>query len=84
MKRVLLDHCVPRRVRLALANCEVSTAYERGWNELRNGDLLRAAETAGFEVFISADKSIRHQLEHQSQSGRGLSHSKTLRAFGHP
>ena len=30
MKRVLLDHCVPRRVREALAGCEVATAYQRG------------------------------------------------------
>jgi len=58
---VLLDHCVPRRVRLALAGCEVFTAYQRGWSELKNGDLLRAAEAVGFEVFITSDKNIRHQ-----------------------
>lgn len=61
MRRVLLDHCVPRRVRLALTDCEVATAFERGWNELKNGALLSAAEQSGFDIFITADKNIRSQ-----------------------
>jgi hypothetical protein len=32
-----------------------------GWHELRNGDLLRAAERDGFDVLITSDKNIRHQ-----------------------
>jgi len=32
-----------------------------GWHELRNGDLLRAAERAGFDVLITSDKNVRHQ-----------------------
>ena len=32
-----------------------------GWHELRNGDLLRAAEREGFDVLIKSDKNIRHQ-----------------------
>ncbi len=28
---------------------------------LRNGELLRAAETAGFEVFITTDTNLRYQ-----------------------
>ena len=61
MKRVLLDHCVPRRVREALVGCETTTAFRRGWAELKNGDLLQAAEDAGFEVLVTADKNLRYQ-----------------------
>src|SRR5581483_1887498 len=61
MKRVVLDHCVPRRVRQALVDCEVSTAFQRGWAELTNGRLLEAAEKAGFEVLVTADKNLRYQ-----------------------
>ena len=61
MKRVLLDHCVPRRVRQALASCEVATAYQRGWSELKNGALLEAAQRDGFDVLVTADKNLRHQ-----------------------
>ncbi len=32
-----------------------------GWHELRNGDLLQAAERDGFDVLITSDKNIRHQ-----------------------
>jgi hypothetical protein len=36
-------------------------AVERGWEKLANGALLDAAEAAGFEVFVTADKNIRYQ-----------------------
>jgi hypothetical protein len=38
----------------------VVTAYQRGWAELDNGTLLRAAELE-FEVFITTDKNLRYQ-----------------------
>jgi hypothetical protein len=39
----------------------VVEAVERGWERLSNGALLEAAETAGFEVFVTADKNIRYR-----------------------
>lgn len=69
MRRVLLDHCVPRPFRNLLVQCAVSTAYEMGWAQLKNGELLDAAESAGFEVLITADQSLRHQ---QNLSGRRI------------
>jgi len=39
----------------------VQTTAQRGWDELKNGDLLKAAEAAGFEVFLTPDKNIRYQ-----------------------
>jgi hypothetical protein len=59
--RVVLDHSVPRGLRTALGDVEVRHAFEMGWHELRNGDLLRAAEGQGFDVLITSDKNIRHQ-----------------------
>jgi hypothetical protein len=69
MRRVLLDHCVPRRVRDALVHCETATAFQRGWAELKNGALLKAAEDSGFDVLITADKKLRYQ---QQPSGRRI------------
>ena len=69
MKRVLLDHCVPRRVGTALPDCEVLTTFRQGWSQLKNGDLLRTAEADKFEVFITSDKNIRHQ---QNLTGRRI------------
>jgi alkanesulfonate monooxygenase SsuD/methylene tetrahydromethanopterin reductase-like flavin-dependent oxidoreductase (luciferase family) len=61
MRRVLLDHCVPRRVRQALVGCDTATAFQRGWAVLKNGALLQAAEDAGFDVLVTADKNLRYQ-----------------------
>ena len=63
MRRVLLDHCVPRRVGQALLDCETATAFKRGWAELKNGALLKAAEDAGFDVLVTADKNLRFQQQ---------------------
>ena len=59
--RVLLDQGVPAPVRSALTATEIKTAYECGWSSLRNGDLLTAAETDGFDVFVTTDKNLRYQ-----------------------
>jgi hypothetical protein len=49
---------------LTLPGNEVFTVHQRSWsrfNNVNNGELLRVAEAAGFEVLITADKNIRHQ-----------------------
>jgi hypothetical protein len=61
VKRVLLDHCVPRRIRNALRGHHVTTTYQQEWSELKNGELLRAGTAGGFDVFVTADKNIRYQ-----------------------
>jgi uncharacterized protein YPO0396 len=58
---VLFDQSTPFRCVRSYENIRVETAYERGWDTLTNGELLRVAETAGFHVFVTPDKSIRYQ-----------------------
>ena len=67
--KVLLDVCTPVQVRQALPTHEVHTATKMGWGELENGELLRIAESAGFELLIICDKNLRHQ---QNLAGRRL------------
>jgi hypothetical protein len=57
----LLDHCTPRQVAQALPGHEIQTAFRKGWNELENGDLLRAAEAEGFELLIICDQNMAYQ-----------------------
>lgn len=61
MRRVLLDHSVPRRIVSFLSAHSVERAYERGWHTLKNGELLAAVETGGFDVFVTADQNLRFQ-----------------------
>ena len=39
----------------------MSTAYELGWSTLKNGELLAAAESNGFEVFVNTDTNLAYQ-----------------------
>lgn len=59
--RVLFDNGTPRGVAAALADHVVEEARSRGWDTLKNGDLLSAAEAAGFDVFVTTDRNIIHQ-----------------------
>jgi hypothetical protein len=67
--KILFDQGTPVPLRRELLGHEISTAFELGWSELTNGDLLRAAEEA-FDVLISTDQGLRFQ---QNLAGRKLS-----------
>ena len=43
-------------VRLSLKEHTVQTTAEKGWDTLENGELLEAAEAAGFNVLVTPDK----------------------------
>jgi predicted nuclease of predicted toxin-antitoxin system len=58
--KVLLDECTPRVVKRRLPMHDISTAQEMGWAGIKNGELLKLAETQ-FEVFITTDKNLRYQ-----------------------
>ncbi len=48
-------------IRAYLDRHEVRTASQQGWDTLKNGELLTAAEGAGFEVLLTTDKNLRYQ-----------------------
>jgi hypothetical protein len=58
---ILFDNGTPAPLRNALKDHIVVEATERGWDRLTNGDLIAAAEDAGFEVWLTADKNMRYQ-----------------------
>jgi hypothetical protein len=68
--RILFDKNVPVGVRRFLAGHEVRTVVEMQWPpQLENGELLNAAETAGFDVLVTSHQNIRYQ---QNLTGRKL------------
>jgi hypothetical protein len=66
---ILLDKNIPWGLRRHLVGHTVRTTEDEGWSTLTNGDLLDAAEQAGFDVMLTADTRIRYQ---QNLSGRRL------------
>jgi len=59
--RILFDQGTPVPLRDALSQHEVSTAYERGWAKLKNGELLDVAEREAIDVLVTTDSRLRYQ-----------------------
>jgi len=67
--RVLFDNGTPNPIARSLVGHEVAFARQIGWHELKNGELLREAEGAGYDLLLTSDKNIRYQ---QNLSGRKI------------
>jgi hypothetical protein len=61
--RILFDQGTPLPLKDWLGTHDIETAGQRGWSELLNGELLTAADSAGFDLFITTDQNLRHQLD---------------------
>ncbi len=58
--KILLDECLPARLRKFLDSYEVSTVPAQGWQGLKNGALLSHAEQ-DFDVFLTVDSNLQYQ-----------------------
>lgn len=58
--RILLDECLPQRLRDELPGHDVCTVYEAGWKGRKNGELLALA-AGQFDVFLTIDAGIEYQ-----------------------
>ena len=63
--KILLDECLPIRLRKEFGDHEVMTVRYMGWTSLQNGNLLQQAEKH-FDVFITGDTKLSFQqnLDH--------------------
>jgi len=68
--RVLLDECIDEGLRHSFVGHDCQTCRYAGFKGLTNGQLLAAAEQAGFESMITVDHNMPHQ---QSLRGRAIS-----------
>ena len=60
--RVLLDECLPARLRRDLPGHDVQTVPRAGWAGIKNGELLRLiAASARFDVFLTMDKHLSRE-----------------------
>jgi hypothetical protein len=67
--KVLFDHGTPVPLRQHLPGHSITTAYEKNWHTLRNGELMGETEADAFEVLVSTDQSLPNQ---QSLTGRAF------------
>jgi predicted nuclease of predicted toxin-antitoxin system len=67
--RILLDECIPRKLKNELLDHECQTVPEVGLAGKKNGELLSLAEAAGFAVFLTMDKGLQYE---QNLTGRSI------------
>ena len=60
--RVLLDECLPRKLKRDLAGHDTRTVPEMGWASKENGDLLGLA-AGHFDVFLTVDRNLSYQQD---------------------
>ena len=58
---ILFDHGTPWGLARKLTGHTVVPARRMGWDELSNGDLIKAAEAAVFDILLTTDQNIRYQ-----------------------
>ncbi len=58
--KVLLDECLPKKLKHEVNAEFVTTVPEAGWASIQNGTLLRLAEQE-FDVFLTNDQNLEHQ-----------------------
>ena len=68
--KILFDQGVPKPLQANLPEHEVRRAFQLGWANKKNGELLALAEGAGFEILVTTDQNLRHQ---QDLRGRKIS-----------
>ncbi|HLN02308.1 MAG TPA: hypothetical protein VK335_23675 [Bryobacteraceae bacterium] len=67
--KILLDECLPLDFRHSFPNHEAHTAQWADLKGKKNGELLRAAEIAGYDVLLTVDQGIpRQQIADQKLS----------------
>jgi hypothetical protein len=59
--KILLDECLPKRLKSFLTDFEVNTTEEMGWTSLENGNLIKAAIEKEFDILLTIDKNLEFQ-----------------------
>jgi predicted nuclease of predicted toxin-antitoxin system len=58
--RILLDECLPKKLKKDIIGHDVQTVPGMGWAGKKNGELLPLAENH-FDIFITADQNLQYQ-----------------------
>ena len=59
--RLLLDQNLPRPLMKHLIHHRADHAHTLAWGALPNGELVAAADAAGYDVLLTADQSLSYQ-----------------------
>ena len=63
--RLLLDENLPKRLKADFAEHEIYTVRDKGWNGIKNGQLLQLMIEEGFHALLTFDKNLQNQQNFQ-------------------
>lgn len=56
--KLLLDENLPKRLKNHFPQHEIYTVRDKGWNGVKNGELLKLMIGDGFDALIKFDKNL--------------------------
>ncbi|ARS39550.1 hypothetical protein CA265_07760 [Sphingobacteriaceae bacterium GW460-11-11-14-LB5] len=59
--KLLLDENLPKRLKEHFIEHEIYTVRDKGWNGVKNGELLKLMIADDFQVLITFDKNLQYQ-----------------------
>ena len=59
--KLLLDENLPKRLKKDFVDHEIYTVRDKGWNGIKNGQLLQLMVDNGFDALLTFDKNLQHQ-----------------------
>ena len=65
--KLLLDECIPRKLKNSFSSHDCQTVSEAGWAGKKNGEPLSLAEKFAFEVFLTLDRGIEYEQNLESR-----------------
>ena len=63
--RLLLDENLPKRLKSDFVDHEIYTVRDKGWNGIKNGQLLQVMVENSFHALLTFDKNLQHQQNFQ-------------------
>lgn len=59
--KLLLDENLPKKLKLDFTEHEIYTVTDKGWNGVKNGELLKLLVKENFDALLNFDKNLQHQ-----------------------
>jgi hypothetical protein len=59
--KLLLDENLPKRLKEDFTNHENYSIRDKGWNGVKNGELLKLMIAEEFDALLTFDKNLQHQ-----------------------
>ena len=66
--KLLLDENLPKRLKTDFPAHETYTVWDKGWNGIKNGELLRLMVENHFDALLTFDKNLQHQQNFEKYS----------------